>query len=126
VQKWEERRKRSVIREYWKDLKDVNSGTSPIAGTSKDVNTQGKKKRPSAMQMARQEMERQREEKQRRHEQIEQQKAEREEALKQYRIKKAERFKRLSKKTKKGQPVMKDRLELLLEKVQKQCKADNN
>lgn len=31
-----------------------------------------------------------------------------------------ETYKKLSKKTKKGQPVMKDRLEMLLEKIQQQ------
>lgn len=45
-------------------------------------------------------------------------KAEREEALKKYQEKKIHTFKVLSQKTKKGQPVMKGRLEMLLEKIQ--------
>lgn len=45
-------------------------------------------------------------------------KAERHEALEKYKAKKAETFKKLSRKTSKGQPVMKDRLELLLAKIQ--------
>lgn len=43
---------------------------------------------------------------------------EREEALRKYKEKKLRNFKLLSKKTKKGQPVMKGRIEMLLEKIQ--------
>lgn len=43
---------------------------------------------------------------------------ERKDALKKYKETKAEKYKKLSKKTKKGQPVMKDRLEMLLQKIQ--------
>ena len=42
---------------------------------------------------------------------------ERAEALKAYKEKKAERFKTLSKKTRRGQPVMAGRMEMLLEKI---------
>lgn len=45
-------------------------------------------------------------------------KAEREEALRNYKEKKMRNFKILSKKTKKGQPVMRGRIEMLLEKIQ--------
>jgi hypothetical protein len=41
-------------------------------------------------------------------------------AIKAYREKKAERFKVLSKKTSKGQPLMAGRMELLLEKIKAQ------
>lgn len=41
------------------------------------------------------------------------------EALERYKQRKAEVYKKLSKKTKKGQPLMKERLELMLEKVKK-------
>ncbi len=50
-------------------------------------------------------------EKRRRHE-------ERTEAINKYKERKAERYKVLSKKTKKGQPVMAGRMELLLQKIQ--------
>lgn len=39
-------------------------------------------------------------------------------ALNKYKAEKALKYKKLCKKTKKGQPVMKDRLEMLLEKIQ--------
>ncbi|KAJ9583852.1 hypothetical protein L9F63_021804, partial [Diploptera punctata] len=50
-------------------------------------------------------------------------KEERKEALANYHNKKAEVFKILSRKTKKGQTVMKGRMELLLEKLQKNLKS---
>ena len=43
---------------------------------------------------------------------------ERVEALKEYKRKKEEKFKVLSRKTKRGQPVMGARMEMLLEKIQ--------
>lgn len=51
-------------------------------------------------------------------------KTEREEALKSYKEKKMQMYKKLSKKTKKGQPVMKDRLEMLLDKIQQQVSQE--
>jgi len=42
------------------------------------------------------------------------------EALEAYKKKKMEKFKVLSKKTRRGQPVMAGRMQLLLEKIQKQ------
>ena len=42
---------------------------------------------------------------------------ERKEALQQYKAKKNERYKVLSKKTSKGQPLMSGRIEMLLEKI---------
>ena len=51
-------------------------------------------------------------------EEEEQQQKERQAALKKYRKKKFERLHKLSKKTSKGQPVMRGRIEVLLEKIQ--------
>ncbi|EFA07318.1 thyroid transcription factor 1-associated protein 26 [Tribolium castaneum] len=50
-------------------------------------------------------------------------KAEKEEALRKYHKEKLEKFKKLNKKTKKGQPVMKGRIEYLLEKIQRSVSA---
>lgn len=63
-------------------------------------------------------MKQKQEEKARMREETNQRKAEREEALKKYREKKKNNFKVLSRKTRKGQPVMKGRLQLLAEKIQ--------
>ncbi|GFT64482.1 hypothetical protein NPIL_210081 [Nephila pilipes] len=55
---------------------------------------------------------------------------EREEAITRYKEKKLENFKKLSQRTKRGQPVMKGRLEILLEKIKKtvnnDCETVNN
>jgi hypothetical protein len=75
----------------------------------------------NASQRARLELERIREQKEEKKADIEKKKAEKDQKLLEYKAKKAEKFRRLSKKTRKGQPVMKDRLEMLLEKIQKQC-----
>lgn len=55
-------------------------------------------------------------------EEIKRKQLEKEEALKKYKEKRAETYKKLCKKTKKGQPVMKDRMELLLQKIQSTIK----
>ena len=49
---------------------------------------------------------------------------EKEEAIKKYKEKKALKMKALTAKTKRGQPVMAGRMELLLEQIQQQCKDD--
>ena len=49
---------------------------------------------------------------------------EKNEAIKKYKEKKAERFKVLNAKTKRGQPKMAGRIELLLAKIEEQCKND--
>merc|ERR1711890_72514 len=60
-------------------------------------------------------------EKKRNHEEIQRKNKERDEAMKKYKERKTEKFKKISAKTKRGQPVMAGRMELLLERIQKQC-----
>ncbi|XP_071452641.1 thyroid transcription factor 1-associated protein 26 homolog [Hetaerina americana] len=126
IQQWEERRKKGIIREYLKELKKSKLETSSLHTdnqriTSSAGESSGKRK-PSAYQFAQQEYERKKQEKQQRREEAIRRKAEKQEALEKYKQKKMERYKKLSKKTKKGQPVMKDRIEMLLEKIQSECK----
>ncbi|CAB3359769.1 Hypothetical predicted protein [Cloeon dipterum] len=127
VQQFDDRRKKKVLRKYYRELKyiqgepqDPKASTSDFNHPSQRQPTQQKKM--SATQKANLEFERIKQQKLDRKADLERKKAEKEQKLKEYREKKAERFKRLSKKTKKGQPVMKDRLEMLLEKIQKQCR----
>ncbi|KAG5873672.1 hypothetical protein JTB14_013338 [Gonioctena quinquepunctata] len=79
-------------------------------------------KKPKPFQRAQQEFQRLKEEKQKKREEFLNKKAEKEEALKKYRKEKAAKFKKLSRRTKKGQPIMKDRMEMLLEKIQNSMK----
>merc|ERR1719153_111509 len=53
---------------------------------------------------------------------IQRRQKEKEEAIKKYKEKKAVKMKALTAKTKRGQPVMAGRIELLLEQIQEQCK----
>lgn len=76
------------------------------------------RKKSYAFHKAKQEYRRKVDEKKKRIEEAARTKAEREEALKNYKEKKIRNFKVLSKKTKKGQPVMKGRIEMLLERIQ--------
>lgn len=66
-----------------------------------------------------QEMQRLRDEKVARKEYFNTAAKEREEAIAKYKLKKADKFKKLSKKTKTGQPLMRDRMQMLLESIQK-------
>lgn len=79
----------------------------------------GSNKKRKAFKKAHEEYERIKEEKRKRKEELKKKRAERDEALKIYKQKKIDKFKRLNRKTKKGQPIMKERIELLLEKIQK-------
>lgn len=76
------------------------------------------RKKGYAFFKAKKEYQRKQEEEKKRKEDAIRVKAEREEALRNYRDKKMRNFKVLSKRTKKGQPVMKGRIEMLLEKIQ--------
>lgn len=77
------------------------------------------KKKGYAFFKAKREYQRKQEEKKKRIEEAIRVKAERAEALRNYKEKKMRNFKVLSKKTRKGQPVMKGRIEMLLEKIQR-------
>eukprot|EP00092_Neocalanus_flemingeri_P096625 GFUD01123019.1.p1 GENE.GFUD01123019.1~~GFUD01123019.1.p1 ORF type:complete len:107 (+),score=34.94 GFUD01123019.1:33-323(+) len=62
--------------------------------------------------------------KQKKQEEILNRQKEKEEAIKKYKEKKAVKMKALSAKTRRGQPVMAGRIEMLLEQIQEQCKDD--
>lgn len=96
---------------------DVHMGQS--SGSMKDVSKKNSKSiKGRAFKKAHLEFERIKQEKQRKREEMNKKKAERDEALKAYNEKKFKKFKVLSKKTKKGQPIMKGRMEMLLEQIQ--------
>lgn len=76
--------------------------------------------RLSELQRARQEFERIRQLKEEVRQEKEEKRKEREAAIEKSRLIRLERMKKLTQKTKKGQPVMKGRIEILLEKIQKQ------
>ena len=114
VDKFKEKRDQSIQNKYFRMLKKSGSAnTAPLGEKKKDekkpsfkvtkLEFERRKKKAEKMEKAA--------EKKRQHE-------ERVEALKNYKIKKEEKFKVLSRKTKRGQPVMAARMEMLLEKIQ--------
>jgi hypothetical protein len=76
--------------------------------------------RPTAYQRAEEEYKHKQEEKAAKLEEAQRRREEKSRAITRYRANKAEVFKKLSKKTKKGQPVMRGRMEILLQKLQQQ------
>lgn len=142
LEQWEEQRKKKLLREYNKEVKD-----NAVAGSYKPKNfdedtTDGNEvgrfvrhpdfiakvneevEKPKFIkkdkfQKAKEQFDKIKEAKLAKKEQFEKAKEEKRQKIQEYHKKKQERFKKLSKKTKKGQPVMTGRLELLLEKIQK-------
>ncbi|CAL1683256.1 unnamed protein product [Lasius platythorax] len=123
INQWEEKRKKAVLRGFYKELEkdrqNSSQASSNLNRASNNTNEISSSKSKSyAFYKAKQEYKRKQEEKKKRIEDAIRVKAEREEALRKYKEKKLHNYKMLSKKTKKGQPVMKGRIEMLLEKIQ--------
>ncbi|XP_046431962.1 rRNA-processing protein FYV7 [Neodiprion fabricii] len=120
VDQWEDRRKKAVLRQYYKDLQKGQKNAAHLKTESKDNDTETSNPQPkgNAFHAAKIEYLKKKDEKKNRREEAQRKKEEKIEALRKYREEKALKYKKLSKKTKKGQPVMKDRLEMLLEKIQ--------
>nr|XP_023019424.1 rRNA-processing protein FYV7 [Leptinotarsa decemlineata] len=151
LDQWEERRKAAISREYYKQIKndgpaiDVskiyndprnrdsddehrvleeneNNLNAGIVEEESPFVENPPRRKLKPFERAQQEFQRLKDEKQRKVEEFLRKKAEKEAALKKYRKEKAEKFKKLSRRTKKGQPIMNDRMEMLLEKIQNSLK----
>ncbi|XP_078052089.1 uncharacterized protein LOC144478216 [Augochlora pura] len=121
INQWEERRKKAILRNYYKELDKSQHQDPKISLKTSDHNENNQQpKKVSVFHKAKQEFLRKKDEKRKKIEEIKRIKAERDEALNKYKQKRTQTYKKLSKKTKKGQPVMKDRLEILLDKIQHQ------
>ncbi|XP_066590968.1 thyroid transcription factor 1-associated protein 26 homolog [Prorops nasuta] len=123
VEQWKEKRKKAAIKELANDMQKSQPGSLPPSTvnlkSSKDRTRQPEgKQKYNAFFKAKQEFIRKKEEKRKKKEEALLNKTKKDEALKKYKEKKIQAFKKLSKKTKKGQPVMKDRLQMLYEKIQ--------
>lgn len=77
-----------------------------------------RKNRPNNLRRARAQYKKKIEEKQQRQEEVMKRRQEAEAAKKRYKEKRIHRFKKLNQKTKKGQPVMRGKIELMLEALQ--------
>ncbi|KAK3919817.1 Thyroid transcription factor 1-associated protein 26-like protein [Frankliniella fusca] len=138
VQEFEEKRRKSALHKYYKELKkshlnppekhgncgswsefqeeisQVLSNGLAAAGRFAEVNQES-----NPFEKAKEELEKRKKEKDERIAMKQKQKAERADALQKYKKDKIRKYMKLKKKTKKGQPVMAGRMELLLEKIQK-------
>ncbi|XP_063369877.1 uncharacterized protein LOC134658198 [Cydia amplana] len=141
LEQWEEQRKKLLLRNLQKDLKtDEGAGTykpktfDEDATDGQDVTgrfvkhpdliekenaerVEKEKKKPTLT--ARERHEKVKQDKLEKRQQVQKIIEEKKQKMQEYKKQKQEKFKKLSRKTKKGQPVMTGRLELLLEKIQK-------
>ncbi|CAH2057087.1 unnamed protein product, partial [Iphiclides podalirius] len=142
LEQWEEQRKKKMLYDYHKSIKN-----DPMLGSYKpksfdedtidsneqnvgkfvrhpdliekeNIKKQTEKSKRDPFYKAKQHLEKIKQEKMQKQQELEKSRVERAQKLEEYKKKKQERFKKLSKKTKRGQPVMTGRLELLLEKIQ--------
>ncbi|VVC36313.1 Fyv7/TAP26 [Cinara cedri] len=119
IQEWEERRKKAVIRDYYKELNKCDVGKRSVDQVNNDGNSPiAQPKRYNPHRQAQERYQQIQEEKKAKRLDAIKKKEEVRLALEEYKKKKMYKNKKLGKKTKKGQPVMKERLELLLEKIQ--------
>lgn len=142
LEQWEEQRKKKMLREYHKEIKnDAVAGSYKPKSFDEDTTDgievgrfvrhpdliekkniemkQTKFVKKDPFSKAKEHFNKIKEEKMLKQQEIEKSREEKRQKIQEYKKKKQERFKKLSKKTKKGQPVMTGRLELLLEKIQK-------
>lgn len=133
------KRKLSVIREYKKFQRknQHESADAPVIDYSKyeeesdsetevinNVGTNTKKTKLTTFQKAKEEFERQQDEKRKKIEERELAKKEKKAALKRYRQKKMAKMKILNKKTAKGQPALRARMDLILDEIREQIRKE--
>ena len=138
VEQWRDKQKMSMARSYHKMIKKDEKKANYLNGGKKEnpnLEPIGEKKslvdkkedpRPpkSGFSRAKKKFEEKVVTKQKKQEEFLQRQKEKEEAIKKYKEKKALKMKALTAKTRRGQPVMAGRIELLLEQIQQQCKDE--
>ena len=136
VEQWRDKQKLAMARGYKKMVrkeekramyqtkgeKKDNPNLEPI-GEKKSLLEKNEEKRPthSGYSKAKRKYEDKIASKQKKEEEIMKRQKEKEVAIKKYKEKKAVKMKALTAKTKRGQPVMAGRIELLYEQIQEQC-----
>ncbi|XP_050686450.1 thyroid transcription factor 1-associated protein 26 homolog isoform X2 [Eriocheir sinensis] len=97
-------------------LTDASTDDSPLSSSPR-------KNRPNNLRRARAAYKKKIEEKQQKQEEVTSRREEAEAAKKKYKEKRLHRFKKLSQKTRKGQPVMRGKIELMLEALQQSANS---
>ncbi|KAK7869318.1 hypothetical protein R5R35_012881 [Gryllus longicercus] len=118
IEQWQERRKKAALHKYRKVLRKEMKIADPSFSFNSGSWEDDRNKRKSRYQEALDEYERKKEEKEAQRKEALRLKAERQAAWERAQAERAERYKILNKKTRKGQPVMKGRIELMLQKIQ--------
>ena len=126
VDQWKDKHKHAAKMKYKRLLKKEEKTNPNFVKINKENNPmrEKNKKTPSAFTKAVNKFEEQKSKKQQKEEALLRKQEEKKEAVKKYKEKKAERLKILNAKTKRGQPKMGGRIELLLAKIEEQCKND--
>jgi len=138
VDQWRDKHKMSMARSYHKMLKKEEKKALHLkGGTSKNPNLEpiGDKRSfgtdmkahtsKSGFSRAKNKFEEKIAQREKKKEEFIQRQKEKEEAIKKYKEKKAMKMKVLKAKTKRGQPVMAGRMELLLAQIEKSCNENN-
>merc|ERR1719427_58569 len=115
--------KRSQFRERGEQA-DSNPNLEPIGEKQSFTNKNDDKKTNYGFNKAKRKFDDKLAIKEKKQLEIQRRQKEKEAAIKKYKEKKAVKMKALTAKTKRGQPVMAGRIELLLEQIQEQCKED--
>ncbi|XP_050436589.1 thyroid transcription factor 1-associated protein 26 homolog [Adelges cooleyi] len=118
IQEWEERRKKAVIKKYYKELSETDSQKNKNISNNNESKSSLGSMRFNPFKEAQEHYNRLQEDKKARRLEASKRKEEIQKALETYKNKKKYKNKKLCKNTRKGQPVMKGRLELLLEKIE--------
>ena len=127
VEQWREKHKVAVKMRYKRMLKKEqkkNPDIKPENTAESNKNISNVPKHKTAFSKARQQFNEKELNKKKKKEEFIKKQSEKEEAMKKYKEKKAARLKVLNSKTRRGQPVMAGRMELLLAKIQEQCQDD--
>lgn len=126
VDQWQEKRKKYMESKYFRMLqregKLNNPNLEPIGNSSKPKEKKEKEAaspKKKSFRQTKEDFERRKKiaEKKQKADERRKKYEEKQEAIQKYKSKKAERFKVLSKKTSKGQPLMSGRIEMLLDKI---------
>lgn len=131
VEEWESKRKEFMTRRYNKELKKQSTSfdvqkiyeeeaNSNVEEEKEEENLNKKKKTNRNFKEAVEDLQTAKE---KRREEAEKRRAEKKAALEAYKKRKIEKNRILSKRTNRGQPIMKGRLELLLQQIQEGCDA---
>ena len=127
VEQWREKHKVAVKMRYKRMLKKEqkkNPDFKPENTAKPNNNISNVPKHKTAFSKARQQFNEKELNKKKKKEEFVRKQSEKEEAIKKYKEKKAAKLKVLNSKTRRGQPVMAGRMELLLAKIQEQCQDD--